>query len=99
MSGNDNLKPIRSTGEARALGKIGGIKSGAARRQKRDLRLSLLALMDQKVDGQNGSERLAAALFKKALEGDLKAILLINNLVQRGNGMEESAELGLIELP
>lgn len=96
MSGNSNLKPIRSTDEARRLGRKGGVKSGAARRRKRDLRMALAILMDEKVDGQTGSERLAAALFQKGLQGNLKALMLIQNLVQSANSMEENAELGLL---
>lgn len=97
MSGNSNLKPIRSTDEARRLGRKGGVKSGAARRRKRDLRLALAILMDEKVDGLTGSERLAAALFKKGIEGDMKALMLIQNLVQSANSMEENEELGLAD--
>lgn len=91
----ENLNPVRSKEEARQRGKTGGIASGAARRKKRDLRIALLALMDEKVDGQTGIERLAAALFQKALEGDVKAIMAIQGQVLAGNSLEADAELGI----
>lgn len=90
-----NLQPVRSTDEARERGKAGGIASGIARRKKRDLRLALLALMDNVEDGQTGAERMAAALFKKAVEGDIKAIAMIAELVEQGNSREELAEIGI----
>lgn len=91
----NNLKPVRSVDEAREKGRQGGIASGAARRKKRDLRIALLALMDEKIDGKTGVERLAAALFQKALEGDVKAILAIQGQVLAGNSIEADAELGI----
>ena len=91
----NNLRPIRSTDEARERGKAGGIASGIARRKKRDMRLALLALMDGVEGGQTGAERIAAALFEKAVAGDIKAIAMVTELVEQGNSREESLELGL----
>lgn len=88
-----NLKPVRTKEEARAKGKAGGIASGIARRKKRDLRFALLALMENVEGGQTGTERMAAALFKKALEGDIKAIQLCHELSESGKTQE-----GMIEL-
>lgn len=86
---SDNLKPIQSAEEAREKGHNGGIASGEARRKKRDLRIALRALMDELDDtGKSGTERLAAALFKKAVEGDVKAIEKVRDLV----GSLDSAE-------
>lgn len=90
-----NLKPVQTKDEARERGKAGGIASGAARRKKRDLRIALLALMDEKVGGKTGIERIAAALFQKALEGDVKAIMAIQGQVLAGNSLEADAELGI----
>lgn len=76
-----NLKIIRSESEAREKGKKGGIASGIARRKKRELRFALLALMENEKNGKNGIERIALALFNKALDGDIKAIQLIDDYV------------------
>lgn len=90
-----NLQPVRSKDEARERGKAGGIASGIARRKKRDLRLALLALMDGVEDGQTGAERIAAALFRKAVDGDIKAIAMVTELVEQGNHREGLAEVGI----
>lgn len=76
-----NLKIIRSESEAREKGKKGGIASGIARRKKRELCFALLALMENEKNGKNGIERIALALFNKALDGDIKAIQLIDDYV------------------
>lgn len=89
----ENLKPIESTEEARELGRKGGIASGEARRKKRDLRFALRALMDDVDDsGKSGTERLAAALFAKALDGDVKAIEKVKDLVGSLDNAEASQE-------
>lgn len=76
-----NLKKFQSVSEARESGRKGGIASGVARRKKRELRFALLALMENEKNGKNGIERMAAALFRKALDGDIKAIQLIDDYV------------------
>ena len=72
-----NLRPVRSEKEARALGSVGGKASGEARRRKRDIRERLQALLDAKVNGVEGADALALALFEKALSGDVKAYELL----------------------
>lgn len=86
---------IQSGAEAVNMGKRGGIASGAARRRKRDLRFALLALMDGVQDGQTGTERLAAVLFKRALQGDTKAIALVVSWVNAAHQTQENEELGI----
>lgn len=76
-----NLKVIRSESEAREKGKKGGVASGIARRKKKELRFALLALMENEKNGKNGIERIALALFNKALDGDIKAIQLVDEYV------------------
>lgn len=95
----ENLRPVRSTEEARERGRKGGIASGEARRKKRDLRIALAVLMDSTdASGKTGTERLAAALFRKALDGDVKAIGMVRELVGQANTIEATKELGMIEL-
>lgn len=88
---------IRSGSEARDMGKKGGIASGEARRRKRDLRFALCALMDgvDEETGESGTEKLACALWKRALSGDLKSIELVVSWVQAANMKQENEELGI----
>ncbi len=72
MAREDNLK-ARSPNEARKLGAKGGRASGEARRKKRDMRERLRVLLETKVNGVEGADALAMALYEKALAGDVKA--------------------------
>lgn len=45
MANDENLIPFRTETEARAKGRIGGIKSGEARRRKRDARKIMLDIL------------------------------------------------------
>ena len=78
MANEQNLKPCEyklSQEEA----KKGGIKSGEARRKKRDLKLAIQALLESDVkdkktgETMSGAEALAMAQYRKALKGDTKA--------------------------
>lgn len=46
MANNENLKPVRTTDEARKRGAAGGKKSGEARRQKKTMEQSLQILLN-----------------------------------------------------
>ncbi len=85
----ENLKPPRSTEEARERGRIGGINSGKARRKKRDMKnavnmiLEMPVVQDSVINGmsQLGVEEedltnqmaIIVSVWKKAMEGDIKA--------------------------
>ena len=79
----DNLKPCEyklSQEEA----KRGGIKSGEARRKKRDLKLAIQVLLETDIKGKNGevksgAEAIAIAQFQKALKGDTRAFEVIRD--------------------
>lgn len=45
MAGEDNLKPVQSKEEARERGRLGGIASGKARREKKAMRDTLEELL------------------------------------------------------
>lgn len=72
MGREDNLK-ARSPSEARKLGAKGGRASGEARRKRRAMRERLQALLEGRHGETDGADALAAALFGKALTGDVKA--------------------------
>lgn len=79
---NSNLNPVRTVSEAREKGRAGGIASGEARRKKRDLMECLIAILDGKdSEGLTGAEKLATTLFKSALDGNIRAISLLHDIV------------------
>lgn len=77
MANNENLKPIRSKKEAREKGKIGGIKSGKARRERKALKEELILLLSQ----DNIQEKISLALINKALSGDVRAFETIRDTI------------------
>lgn len=72
-----------STAEAKALGKKGGLASGAARREKRNFRLRIeqCLLAPDAASGLDNADAIAAALVTKALTGDIKAFEVIRDTI------------------
>lgn len=84
-----NLKPVKTSDEAKALGKKGGIKSGEVRRERKKLQetvstiLSMApgleadrqALKQLGIDesDQNNQTLLVLSMMRAAAEGDVKA--------------------------
>lgn len=69
---------------AKSKGSAGGKASGRARRDKKLLKDCLEILLAQKIETKDGkkitgAEATAAALFKKALNGDTKAFELLRD--------------------
>lgn len=100
MANEQNLKPSEyklSQEEA----KKGGIASGEARRQKRDLRKALEVLLEKTVSKDkegneiSGAEALALKQFEKALKGDTRAFEVIRDT--SGQKPIEKVELGKID--
>lgn len=88
MANEQNLKPFtsdQSREKAVENGRKGGIASGKAKREKRDLRRALEALLDKNMgknkDGEDvsGAEALALKQFEKALKGDTRAFEVIRD--------------------
>lgn len=85
MANEQNLRPSEyklSQEEA----KKGGIKSGEARRRKRDLRLALEMLLekeykDKRGESITGTEAITAKLFEQAMKGNVKAFETIRATV------------------
>lgn len=85
MANEQNLRPSEyklSQEEA----KKGGIRSGEARRAKRDLRKALEMLLERDFTDKNGktgtgTELLTAKLFEQALKGNVKAFETIRDTV------------------
>lgn len=101
MANEQNLKPVRSTAEAKRLGTAGGKKSGESRREKKKLRELLEILLQRPAEGGNGTnaEAMTVALFNKALAGDTKAFELIRDTIgekpveKRGVAMQTEVTL------
>lgn len=78
-----NLTSITTPEEARKMGSRGGVKSGEARRRKRELRQRLEALLEIRREGMDGLDALALALYEKALSGDTRAIEIAIDLLEQ----------------
>jgi succinyl-CoA synthetase beta subunit len=77
MANEQNLKPVRTTSEARKRGKAGGIRSGQVRAERKTLKEELLLLLSQ----GNTQEKISLALIQKALNGDTKAFEVIRDSI------------------
>lgn len=92
MANEENLKKIRSTREARELGKKGGIASGKARRKKADLKKALNTILTaeatsktaqilEELGFENTNEMaIMLTLTQQAMKGNVRAIELINKM-------------------
>lgn len=85
---NKNLKlnSERTPQERKELAKKAGIKSGEARRAKKTMREMLDYLLYKEITNSKGEkvttkEEAAAALIKKAIQGDVKAFEVIRDTI------------------
>lgn len=99
-NGNKNLKIIRSTEEARVRGRAGGIASGRARRKKKTIRDTLLALRDASVEDQKQRKFLKAQGVPDAemTYGVLVALSIINGAFKGNSQMAQLLLKALGEL-
>lgn len=92
MANEENLKKIRSTSEARELGKKGGKASGKSRRKKADLKNALNTILTAEATsetaqileelGFDNTNEMAImfSLTQQAMKGNVRAIELINKM-------------------
>ena len=73
MANENNLRPIRSTEEARERGRAGGKASGKARRRKADFRKTLNLLLTAEIE----NEEWKPVLESLGLECTLESALLM----------------------
>lgn len=97
MANEENLKKIRSTSEARELGKKGGKASGKARRKKANLKKALNTILTaeathktaavlESLGFENTNEMaIMLSLTQQALKGNVRAIELINKMANEQN--------------
>lgn len=92
MVNEENLKKIRSTSEARELGKKGGKASGKSRRKKANLKNALNTILTaeatsetaqilEELGFENTNEMaIMFSLTQQAMKGNVRAIELINKM-------------------
>lgn len=89
-----NLRPVRTTEEAKAKGAIGGKKSGEAKRRKKSMKAAAKLLLSLPVQGDaekqlvklgldpadaDNQMLVMAAMFLKAAKGDVKAATFLRD--------------------
>lgn len=85
MANNENLQRL-TTEKAREIGKLGGIKSGEAKRAKKTMKDMLNYLLEQEINNKKGEkattlEALMVAQIKEALKGNTKAAQFIRDTI------------------
>ena len=90
MAGADNLKPVRSSEEAKAKGRNGGIASGKARRKKKAMRETLDALLSMPLkDGDTADIEEVASLAGLQTENitaqEAMLFKLIHKAIKKGD--------------
>lgn len=90
MANEQNLEgkgfDSRTTEEQREIARQGGIASGKARAEKRNLRKALEMLLekewkDKRGNSLTGTEAISAKLFEQAMNGNIKAFETIRSTV------------------
>lgn len=89
MANEQNLKPFtsdQSHEKAVENGRKGGIASGKAKREKKDLRMALEMLLEKDFTDKNGNvisgaEAITAKLFEQAMKGNIKAFTALRDTV------------------
>ena len=87
MANEQNLKPARSTEEARERGRKGGIASGKARREKKTAREYAIAVLEGYVKDKDITlkDAMMQKLIQRAItDTDLNAIKYILELIGEG---------------
>lgn len=84
MSGErlKNLRPVRTSEEAKKRGSMGGKRCAEAKRERKRLRELLEIALAQPCDnGATQAEAVTAAIIGKALAGDVRAYEVIRDTV------------------
>ena len=91
----ENLKPfVKGEQRQKDLGKMGGIASGEARRERKTLKEELLLLLS------NGDtqEKISLSLIQQALDGNTKAFEIIRDTVGEKPVDKLEADVGLTSI-
>ena len=87
MANNENLKPVRTTSEARERGRNGGKASGEARRRKANFRKALNLLLTAKID----SPEWTPILESMGLDSTLESAMLMAQIKEAISGNTKAA--------
>lgn len=106
-NGHENIIPVsqRTTEELREITRKGGIASGIARRERKQLKDRLLILAEGEITNAKGEtaareDIISLQLVNKAIKGDLKAIRLYAQLTgQLVDQLSVNAELSARRAP
>ena len=91
MANEQNLNPIRTKEEAREKGRRGGIKSGEARRRKRDMKSAASLLLDLGCWGPNMNAQMERMGIEEEDRTNQMAIL-VSMMNEAQNGSVRAAE-------
>ena len=91
MAGTKNLQPVRTKEEAKERGRNGGIKSGEARRRKRDMKAAATMLLDMGCWGPNMNSQMENMGIEEEDRTNQMAIL-VSMLMEAQNGSVRAAE-------
>ena len=92
MANEQNLKPVRTEKEAREKGRNGGIKSGEARRRKRDMREAAKLLLDMPISkNQQTMKAVLSSLGVPEEDADYRMGVMAAMLLQAANGNVNAA--------
>lgn len=82
---NDQNLRVPTSDEAREIGRLGGIASGQARRERKRLRecLEEALALETEFDGQtmSNAEAIAASMVREARNGSVRAFVEVRNTV------------------
>lgn len=89
MANNQNLKPFdsnQSREEAKKNGRLGGIKSGEAKRAKKTMKEMLDYLLEKEIENKKGEkastlEAISVSMIRQALNGNVKAFEVIRDTI------------------
>ena len=88
MANEQNLIPLneQSKSKQREIQSQGGIASGQARREKRDIRRALEMLLEKEYKDKagnslTGTEAISAKLFEQAMKGNIRAFETLRDTV------------------
>lgn len=92
MANEQNLKPVRTEKEAREKGRNGGIKSGEARRRKRNMREAAKLLLDMPISkNQQTMKAVLSSLGVPEEDADYRMGVMAAMLLQAANGNVNAA--------
>lgn len=110
----ENLRPVKTTDEARARGSAGGKKSAAVKRRKKELREATAFLMSLPTSYEDVKEEMRllgivddemtnqmailVSMFKRAVQGDVKAAVFIKEALGDDQAEQERKRKYELEL-